>query len=132
MGTPEPHGDQRTTPAAIAQDNGGLYRACPLTEQLREIFACRDTGTPKILLAGWISWAQRSRLPAFVKLAKTITRYRKLILNPVEHGLSNTRSEATNIHLRLLTRRAYGYRSPDALIAISDLTRGGLCPPLPG
>jgi hypothetical protein len=41
-------------------------------------------------------------------------------------------SEATNTHLRLLTRRAYGYHSPDALIAMADLTRGGLCPALPG
>ena len=52
--------------------------------------------------------------------------------NAVEHGLSNARVEATNTHLRLLTRRAYGYRSPESLIAMADLTRGGLCPPLPG
>ena len=63
---------------------------------------------------------------------KTITRYRDLILNAVEHRLSNARSEATNTHLRLLTRRAYGYHSPESLIAMADLTRGGLCPPLPG
>jgi hypothetical protein len=101
-------------------------------EQLREIFACRDLATARTLLTGWIAWAQRCRLPAFVKLAKTITRYRQLILNAVEHGLSNARVEATNTHLRLLTRRAYGYRSPESLIAMADLTRGGLCPPLPG
>ena len=70
--------------------------------------------------------------PAFTRLAKTITRYRDLILNAVEHGLSNARSKATNTHLRLLTRRAYGYHSPESLIAMADLTRGGLCPPLPG
>jgi transposase len=32
-----------------------------------------------------------------------------LILNAVEHGLSNARSEAANIHVRLLTRRPYDY-----------------------
>ena len=69
---------------------------------------------------------------AVVKLAKTIKKHQALILNAVEHGLSNARSEATNTHLRLLTRRAYGYHSPEALIAMADLTRGGLCPPLPG
>ncbi len=53
-------------------------------------------------------------------------------MNAVEHGLSNARSEATNTHLRLLTRRAYGYHSPEALIAMADLTGGGLCPALPG
>ncbi|MGH3921177.1 MAG: ISL3 family transposase, partial [Pseudonocardiaceae bacterium] len=108
-------GDQRTTLAGIAKDNNGLYRAYLLTEQLREIFTCRDLSTATVLLAGWIAWARRCRLPAFVKLATTITHYRTLILNAVEHGLSNARSEATNTHLRLLTRRAYGYRSPDAL-----------------
>jgi transposase len=48
------------------------------------------------------------------------------------HGLGNALSEATNTHLRLLTRRAYGYHSAEALIAMATLTRGGLCPPLPG
>jgi transposase len=128
---PELTGDQRTTLAAIAQDNGALYRAYLLKEQLRMIFQA-DLPQAKALLAGWISWARRSRIPAFVRLATTITRYRTLILNAVEHHLSNARSEATNTHLRLLTRRAYGYHSPDALIAMADLTRGGLCPPLPG
>jgi hypothetical protein len=46
--------------------------------------------------------------------------------------LSNARSEATNTHVRLLTRIAYGFHSPEALIAMVELTRGGLCPPLPG
>ena len=124
--------DQRATLAGIAQANGGLYRAYLLKEQLREIFACRDPATARTLLAGWIAWARRCRLPAFVRLARTITRYKQLILNAIDHSLSNARSEATNTHLRLLTRRAYGYRGPEALIAMATLTRGGLCPPLPG
>lgn len=45
---------------------------------------------------------------------------------------SHARSEATNTHLRLLTRRAYGYHGPESLIVMADLTPGGLCPPLPG
>jgi transposase len=125
-------GDQRSTLAGIAKANGGLYRAYLLKEQLREVFACRHPRKARALLGGWIAWAQRCRLEPFVRLTKTIKRYRSLILAAVEHGLSNARSEATNTHLRLLTRRAYGYRSPDSLIAMADLTRGGLCPPLPG
>ena len=128
---PDLTGDQRTTLAAIAKDNGALYRAYLLKEQLRMIFQV-ELPEARALLDGWISWARRSRIPAFVRLAQTITRYRDLILNAVEHRLSNARSEATNTHLRLLTRRAYGYHSPDSLIAMADLTRGGLCPPLPG
>ncbi len=54
-----------------------------------------------------------------------------LIHNTLDHHLGNALSEATNTHLRLLTRRAYGYHSPEALIAMATLTRGGLCPPSP-
>lgn len=128
---PDLTGDQRTTVAAIAKTNHPLYRAYLLKEQLREVFATKGTHG-KQLLAGWLSWATRSRLPEFVALATSIKRYLPLIHNTLEHGVSNALSEATNTHLRLLTRRAYGYHSADALIAMATLTRGGLCPPLPG
>jgi transposase len=124
-------GQQRTTLAAIATTNNRLYRAYLLKEQLRAVFAAR--GTPgRVLLAGWLAWAARCRIPEFVKLAKTIRRYLPLIRNTLDHGLSNARSESTNTHLRVLTRRAYGFRSPEALITMAMLTRSGLCPPLPG
>lgn len=32
---------------------------------------------------------------------------------------------------RVLTTRAYGFHTPEALIATAMLTRGGCCPPLP-
>jgi transposase len=124
-------GQQRTTLAGIAVDNKSLYRAYLLKEQLRAVFAAKGR-KGRLLLAGWLSWARRSRLPGFVKLAKTITHYLPLIHNTLDHNISNARSEATNTHLRVLTRRAYGYGSPDALIAMATLTRGGLCPNLSG
>jgi transposase len=124
-------GDQRSTLAGIAVTNKALYRAYLLKEQLRAVFQEKGI-TGRRLLGGWLTWARRSRLPAFVKLAKTIDHYRPLILNTLDHGLSNARSEATNVHLRVLTRRAYGFHSPEALIAMAMLTRGGLCPDLPG
>ena len=37
--------------------------------------------------------------------------------------------EAANTKIRLITRRAYGFHSADALIALAMLTLGGLCPP---
>ena len=48
------------------------------------------------------------------------------------HGLSNARIEAANTRIRLIARRAFGFHSPDALIALAKLTLGGYCPPLPG
>jgi len=124
-------GEQRTTLAAIAITNKALYRAYLLKEQLRAVFAAKGE-EGKQLLAGWLAWAKRSRLPGFVKLARTIEKYRPLIWNTLDHAMSNARVEATNTHLRVLTRRAYGFHSPEAMIAMAMLTRGGLCPELPG
>lgn len=123
--------EQRTSLAEIAATNNTLYRAYLLKEQLREVFRVKGK-KGRQLLAGWLSWASHSRIPEFVDLARSIRRYRDLIWNTLDHGLSNARSEATNTHLRALTKRAYGFHSPDALIAMALLTRGGLCPPLPG
>jgi hypothetical protein len=80
----------------------------------------------------WIAWARRSQIPGFIALAKTLKRFQQLIWNTLNHSMSNAQSEATNTHLRALTRRSYGFHSPEALIAMAMLTRGGLCPPLPG
>ena len=123
--------EQRTSLAEIAATNNTLYRAYLLKEQLREVFRVKGK-KGRQLVAGWLSWASHSRIPEFVDLARSIRRYRDLIWNTLDHGLSNARSEATNTHLRALTKRAYGFHSPEALIAMALLTRGGLCPPLPG
>ena len=124
-------GRQRTTLAGIAKTNARLYRAYLLKEQLRMVFVAKGE-SGRALLAGWISWARRCRIPEFVKLAKTITKFLPLITNTLLHRMSNARSEATNTHLRTLTTRAYGFHTPEALISMAMLTRGGLCPPLPG
>ena len=128
---PDLTGEQRTSLAEIAATNNTLYRAYLLKEQLRELFRVKGK-KGRQLLAGWLSWASHSRIPEFVALARSIRRYRELIWNTLDHGLSNARSEATNTHLRALTKRAYGFHSPEALIAMALLTRGELCPPLPG
>jgi transposase len=53
-------------------------------------------------------------------------------LEHLRRNLSNALSEATNTHIRASTKRSYGYHSPEALIAMAMLTRGGLTLALPG
>ena len=76
-------------------------------------------------------WAPEA-LESFVKLARTITEQRPGIEAAIEHELSNARVEAINTKIRLITRRAFGFHSSHALIALAMLTLSGLCPPLPG
>lgn len=124
--------DQKATLAGIQRDNLSLYRGYLLKEQLRYVFRGGSVSTAKSLLGGWLAWAKRCRLPEFTRVAKTVQGFQPLIWNTLDAGLSNAVLEATNNHLRLLTRRAYGFHSAQALIAMSELTVGGLCPPLPG
>ena len=67
-----------------------------------------------------------------MKLARSIRAHRVGIDAALIHGLSNARVESVNTKLRLLTRIAFGFRSPEALVALAMLDLGGMCPPLPG
>jgi transposase len=67
-----------------------------------------------------------------VALARTITYYRADIEATLQHGVNNGRVESLNTKVRLVARRAFGFHSAQALIAMSELTLGGLCPALPG
>jgi transposase len=124
-------GPQHATLASIKTTNDPLYRAYLMKEQLREVFAQKGNRGRRLLL-GVISWMSHSKIPEMVALAKTLHHFQNLIYNTLDHELSNARAEATNTHIRLLTRQAYGFHTPEALIAMVELTRGGLCPPLPG
>jgi transposase len=122
---------QQAKLAAIEHVNRRLYRAYLLKEQLRLVFHSEpEDAIP--LLDAWLGWARRCRIPSFVKLAKTITAHRDGIVATLTHRLSNARIEAINTTLRLITRRAYGFHSAEALIALAMLTVGGLRPSLPG
>jgi transposase len=121
---------QATKLATIQQTNTRLYRAYLLKEQLRQIYQLPAAAANR-LLDGWLTWARRSRLPSFVKLARTITDQRDGILAAIQHGLSNARIEQVNTQIRLIARRAFGFHSPQALIALAMLKLAELCPPLP-
>jgi transposase len=115
----------------IKATNGPLYRAYLIKEQLREVFRAKGK-RGRLLLAGVISWASRSRIPEMVALARKLRRFTDLIVNTLDHGVTSALAENTNTYISVLARRAYGFHSPQALIAMIELTRGGLCPSLPG
>lgn len=117
--------------AWIAKTDPRLHRAWLLKEALRYVFAVKgDAG--KAALDRWLSWARRCRIRAFVRLARRISAVRERIDATLDHGLSNALVESVNTKIRLLTRIAFGFRSPDALIALAMLSLAGHRPALPG
>jgi transposase len=123
--------NQQTKLAWIAATDPRLYRAYLLKEGLRVVFQLPHAAAAEAL-DRWISWARRCRIPAFVKLQKSIVKHRARILAAIEHNLSNGLIESTNTKIRLLTRIAFGFHSAQALIAMAMLTLGGHRPTLPG
>jgi transposase len=59
-------------------------------------------------------------------------KHRAAIFASSEHVLSNGRIESMNTKTRLITRIVFGFKSPDALIALAMLSLGGHHPVLPG
>ncbi len=122
---------QQAKLSIIQATNKPLYRAYLLKEQLRAVFA--PGGPERIaLLDAWLAWACRSKLAPFVELARTIRPRRAEIANTLAYGLSNGRIESMNQKIRLIIRRAYGFRSTPALIAMTRLCLAGYARPLPG
>jgi transposase len=122
---------QRGKLARIAEVNQRLYRAYLLKEELRLVFKVKGPRAVALLEA-WLTWTRRCRIPAFVALARSVTVYRDTIVASLLHGASNARVESVSTKLRLLTRVAFGFKSPEALIGLAMLALGGLCPSLPG
>jgi transposase len=124
-------GRQRGKLHWVAYTNRGLYRAYLLKEELRLAIATKgDEGIS--LLAHWLNWASHCRIPAFVELARKIRRHRIPIEQALRSKTSNAVVESTNTKIRVLTRVAFGFRSPEALVAMAMLSLGGVCPDLPG
>ena len=64
-----------------------------LKEQLRQVFHLRQPWRALRVLDDWLIWARRCRLPAFVKLARSISEHRAGIGAALRHNLSNARVE---------------------------------------
>jgi len=116
--------------AEVVTTNRRMYRAFLLYGELRYIYRLPKHEAPDRLDA-WLAWASRSRLKPFVKLARTIRKHKAGVLAAIELGLSNGRLEAMNSKVRLISHRAYGFHSADALIGMIYLCCGGIQIALP-
>ncbi|GAB89178.1 putative transposase [Gordonia rhizosphera NBRC 16068] len=114
----------------VADVNNDLAVAYQLKEGLRHLY-WRTYRDPERALNTWIRRAHSSGIPETISLATSVENHKIQIINAINCDMSNALAEATNTHLRALTKRSYGFHSADALIAMAPLTRGGVRPALP-
>lgn len=117
---------QRVRLAELQRENKRLYRAYLLKEELGDILDRRQPNVVRELLRKWCGWASRSRLPAFVRTGRTIRDHLDGIVAYVRHRISNGLVEGLNNKARLLTRRAYGFHSAEAVLAMINLCCAGV------
>lgn len=112
--------------SALPKVNRRLFRAYLLKDALAAVLDRKQVNVAATKLDEWISWAARSRLAPFRRVARTIREHAAGILAYVRSRLSNGRTEGLNGKMRTLTRRAYGFHSAHGLIAMLKLCCSGI------
>lgn len=95
----------------ILATNPTLNRAYQLKEKLRLIFRLTEKEDVIKELNSWLSWAQRCRIEEFKELGKKIKRHYESIINTITLGINSAKIESTNNKIKLLVRKAYGFRN---------------------
>jgi transposase len=114
---------QAATLRRLKRAGGEVWRAYTLKEALRAIFAPGLTiDDIAVLIDRFLSKAARSRLEPFIRLGQTIRKHRDGILAAIRLKINQGRTEALNNKVRLITRRAYGFHSAKAALALVMLT----------
>ena len=121
---------QKATIRELGQANKRTFRAWQLKEELRDILAM-PLAAARQAIDSWLSYASRSRLDPFVKLARTIRHYRASLEAAIEWRLNNGISESNNAAIGRIRSAARGFHDPQAFITMIMLDRSGLAPDLP-
>jgi len=117
---------QRKTLEELEHANRSLFRGYLLKESFADILDRRQINVARDRLLQWIADAKGSGLEHFAKAARTVERHLDGILEYVRTRFTNARTEGLNGKIRTITRRAFGFHSASALIAMIFLCCGGV------
>jgi transposase len=90
--------------------NRPLSIAYILKEELREFWNCADEQQGREHLLRWIQMARESGLRMLRQFARSIERHFQGLLAYFKHPISTARVEGINNKIKVLKRKAYGYR----------------------
>ena len=102
----------------ILQTNEPLYKAYYLKEDLDQIWAQPNKEEAEKQLQYWCNRAHESKLPAMMKVANMLLARRTGILAWYDCKVTNAILEGTNNKVKVLKRKAYGYRDDEYFILL--------------
>jgi transposase len=103
-----------------------VARAWALREAFCAIWSYRSPTWALKFFRAWYFWATHSRLPAMIRLARTLKRRLVNILTYLHLPLTNARSESVNAKIQWLKYNARGYRNRDNFRTAIYFHCGGL------
>jgi transposase len=110
----EKKGEKERLEAALSA-NRPLMTAYYLKEELHRIWEQPDRASAEKVFANWLATAEASEEEMLEKFAQTLRAHREGILNYYESRITTAPLEGTNTKIRVLQRRAYGYRDQEYL-----------------
>ncbi len=129
-------------PENLTQHQGGLleliearepklYKAYQYKEELRAILHLKQFEAAYSEIKSWFFRATHSRLKPVIALARKIRRHEQGILNAIQYRCNSARVEAINNKIKLVIRRAFGFRNIKSLMAMVMMVCSSVEVPLP-
>lgn len=94
----------------LLQLNEPLSMAYILKEELRRFWDCANKKEGRAYLRNWISMAGESGIKALKDFAESLQSHSRGLIAYFSHKISTARVEGINNKIKVLKRKAYGYR----------------------
>lgn len=101
--------------AEALEEDDRLKVAWLLKEGLRSVYRMRTKDQAATHLDSWLREASASRLKPFERAARTLRKWREEVLNFWDYPLTNAMVEGKHNRIKVLKRKAYGYRNDRTL-----------------
>lgn len=95
--------------------NRRLLKVYILRSEFRQIFQGANSFTRLIRLSLWIKKAKAAKIKGLSKFVDKIIRWKPYIENALRENTSNAFAEGVNTKIRVIQRKAYGYKDFDYL-----------------
>lgn len=103
--------EERERLARVLERDAPVRRAWLLKEGLRRVYGAPGFEEARQALRAWLDEANASGLRPFQRIARTLGRWQREVLNYWRYPLTNAMVEGKHNRVKALKRRAYGYRN---------------------
>ena len=96
--------------------NKNISTAYQLKESFNHIWKYNNIDTAKSFLLNWCDDVFESKIKPLISFAKSMMKNQKMILNYFKYRMTNGKIEGINNKIKVLKRKAYGYRNNENFI----------------